>query len=440
MKATRPLMLGMFVILTASCDKAKSDYDQCIEIDSKSNYGGAEEYCRKAVAADPNSKSGKAAAAWLANKEQQKAAQAKEAEERAKAAKAAFDANVTKYKAMSVGDRRTALIQCCEPSSPCSDQEKDAIVAAGGDADEQASLKRVIEERTPKSVSFDELKKLAETGMTVGKPYKVCAFYYPNDLPQFCKLQSNGRTCDAYLSVGDNFGTATEDKKALYDRRNKTGCFEVRMFRGGELRITALLSDTGTYPTARAAATQTKEECAAACTRTAERCKQAAADDEETMACVRAYVDDCLKGRCHVTFGGDGKQPTTVASAAPPTAGSTEPIASATPPTATRAGTNDPVELAPQDKEFVDMHGGRDWGNRCFVHLKAGHLGWAKAACNKAIDMDPASPQPRASILYNHGLIEQGFGNKSAARSYFKQSLALRPNAEVQASLDKLGE
>lgn len=282
MNPTRLLILGIFVFLTTACDKAKSDYDQCIDVDSKTTWGRPEQYCQKAVAADPNSKAGKAAAAWLANKEKQNAAQAKESEDRAKAAKVAFDANVAKYKAMTQTERRTALIQCCDPHDPCFDHEKNAIVAAGGDAEEQASLTRVIEDRTPKPVSFDELKKLADTGMTVGKPFTVRTYYYPNDLPQFCKLQSNGKTCDSYLSVGDNFALGSNEKKALYDRRNKTGWFEVRMFRGGELRITALLSESGSYlNTAGTSAAATdgfftadaSEECTKARSRTMELCK-----------------------------------------------------------------------------------------------------------------------------------------------------------------------
>ena len=50
------------------------------------------------------------------------------------------------------------------------------------------------------------------------------------------------------------------------------------------------------------------------------------------------------------------------------------------------------------------------------------------------------SPQPRASLRYNEALVEQKRGNDAAARTFYEQSLALRPNAEVAAarkSLDK---
>jgi hypothetical protein len=51
----------------------------------------------------------------------------------------------------------------------------------------------------------------------------------------------NGKYCDAYLSVGDNFAVGSDERKTLLDRRDKTGCFEVKMVRGGKLLITALL-------------------------------------------------------------------------------------------------------------------------------------------------------------------------------------------------------
>ena len=96
------------------------------------------------------------------------------------------------------------------------------------------------------------------------------------------------------------------------------------------------------------------------------------------------------------------------------------------------------VELAPEDVAFVDTRGGAGWGDRCWKHLQANHLGWAKAACDKATDMAPATPQPKASLLYNEGLIEKRLGHVDAARTYFEQSVALRPNAEVQSALDSL--
>jgi lipoprotein NlpI len=52
--------------------------------------------------------------------------------------------------------------------------------------------------------------------------------------------------------------------------------------------------------------------------------------------------------------------------------------------------------------------------------------------------MNPASPQPRASLLYNEGLVAKAAGNVDEARRDFVGSLALRENAEVRAALKGL--
>jgi tetratricopeptide (TPR) repeat protein len=94
--------------------------------------------------------------------------------------------------------------------------------------------------------------------------------------------------------------------------------------------------------------------------------------------------------------------------------------------------------LAPEDRDFVDKRGGWGWSDRCFLHMKARRLPSARAACDKALEMNPASPQPRASILYNFGMVEELRGNKEAARSYYTQSLAVRPSDSVQDALKEL--
>jgi hypothetical protein len=94
--------------------------------------------------------------------------------------------------------------------------------------------------------------------------------------------------------------------------------------------------------------------------------------------------------------------------------------------------------LAPDDDGFIDKRGGWGWGDRCWIHIKAGKWGWARAECDRGMAMNPASPQPRASLLYNLGLIEKGSGNVDAARRYFQQSLALREHPEVRAALNSL--
>ncbi|MEZ4294214.1 MAG: tetratricopeptide repeat protein [Polyangiaceae bacterium] len=94
--------------------------------------------------------------------------------------------------------------------------------------------------------------------------------------------------------------------------------------------------------------------------------------------------------------------------------------------------------LAPDDQGFIDKHGGWDWGNRCWKHINSQKWGWAKAACDRAMAMNPASPAPRTQVLYNLGLIEQSMGNVSAARQYFAQSLELREHPDVRRALDSL--
>jgi tetratricopeptide (TPR) repeat protein len=94
--------------------------------------------------------------------------------------------------------------------------------------------------------------------------------------------------------------------------------------------------------------------------------------------------------------------------------------------------------LAPSDADFTDTRGGWGWGDRCWINLKKKKYGWAKAECDKAMAMNPKAPSPRASILYNLGLIEQGSGNLDAARTYYQQSLALREHPEVRAALESV--
>jgi hypothetical protein len=50
----------------------------------------------------------------------------------------------------------------------------------------------------------------------------------------------------------------------------------------------------------------------------------------------------------------------------------------------------------------------------------------------------PASHRSKADVLYNLGLVEQGLGRKSAARSYLSQSLKLAERADVRAALRQL--
>lgn len=117
--------------------------------------------------------------------------------------------------------------------------------------------------------------------------------------------------------------------------------------------------------------------------------------------------------------------------------------APASPPTAPSPATNDgsdparPV-LPPPDTAFVNARGGWGWGNRCSTNINARKWGWAKAECDRGIAMNPAAPDPRASLLYNEGLIAKAGEHVEEARQDFATSLALRENAEVRAALNSL--
>jgi hypothetical protein len=94
--------------------------------------------------------------------------------------------------------------------------------------------------------------------------------------------------------------------------------------------------------------------------------------------------------------------------------------------------------LPPSDEGFVDTRGGQGWSDRCWVSIKSKHWGWAKAECDEAMKLNPASPQPRASLLYNEGLIAKSAGDIEEARRDFTASLALREHPAVRAALDGL--
>jgi hypothetical protein len=91
-------------------------------------------------------------------------------------------------------------------------------------------------------------------------------------------------------------------------------------------------------------------------------------------------------------------------------------------------------ELAAEDQGFVDDRQGFGWGDRCYKHLKAGTLKFARAACQKGLDAGP-EPKVRGAILYNLALVDEQVGDKKAACEWLRQSLAFRPG--VSAVQDK---
>jgi hypothetical protein len=118
---------------------------------------------------------------------------------------------------------------------------------------------------------------------------------------------------------------------------------------------------------------------------------------------------------------------------------SAQPSAAAAPAPGPNDGTDAkrPI-LAAADNGFVDSRGGQGWADKCWVNIKAKQWGWAKAECDKAMEMNPSSPQPLASLLYNEGLIAKAAGDIETARADFTRSLAMREHPQVRAALQSL--
>jgi hypothetical protein len=99
-------------------------------------------------------------------------------------------------------------------------------------------------------------------------------------------------------------------------------------------------------------------------------------------------------------------------------------------------------ELAPEDVGFRDQAGGRRWGDRCYLHIKAGRLKYAGAACRAGLAMKPTDAWVHGALLFNMGLIAEKEGNLAQAKDWYQQSLAVRPtglgSSAVRAALAKL--
>jgi hypothetical protein len=96
-----------------------------------------------------------------------------------------------------------------------------------------------------------------------------------------------------------------------------------------------------------------------------------------------------------------------------------------------------PSKLSPDDENFVDEKNGFGWGSRCYAHLKAGALPFARAACKKGLESSPDT-NTKASILYNYALVEKGSGDPIAACEFLSQSNAIRSSSAVQKEIDAL--
>jgi len=96
-----------------------------------------------------------------------------------------------------------------------------------------------------------------------------------------------------------------------------------------------------------------------------------------------------------------------------------------------------PSELAAEDKNFTDDKGGVGWGTRCFSHFKAGSFHYARAACQKGLEIGP-SDDTRAAILYTFALVEEKSGDPIAACEKLSQSLSLREGKADKAVIKVL--
>jgi len=102
-------------------------------------------------------------------------------------------------------------------------------------------------------------------------------------------------------------------------------------------------------------------------------------------------------------------------------------------------GTDARRPVLPEGEEgYVDHAGGVGWSDKCFTHIKAARWGWAKAECDEGMTMYPASPEPRATLLYNEALIAKAAGDLAEARRDLVLSLAIHESKRVRAELSGL--
>jgi hypothetical protein len=121
MENMRAFTFGVvFIMLTACSDKAQPDYAKCVQADTTGDLAGAVKACSDAIGADPNSTSGKAAAAKLAEikpkydawkaDQDAKAAAAAEAKRAADAVQAKAQAEARAAQAKAEAEARQAAV------------------------------------------------------------------------------------------------------------------------------------------------------------------------------------------------------------------------------------------------------------------------------------------------------------------------------------------
>jgi hypothetical protein len=90
--ASSLVIVGSFLMLAGCTDKAEPDYTRCLDLETKGETQNARDACNAAVTADPNSKSGKAAAAKVTELQAKLDVKLKAEQAQAEAAKrAAFE-------------------------------------------------------------------------------------------------------------------------------------------------------------------------------------------------------------------------------------------------------------------------------------------------------------------------------------------------------------
>jgi hypothetical protein len=101
--------------------------------------------------------------------------------------------------------------------------------------------------------------------------------------------------------------------------------------------------------------------------------------------------------------------------------------------------------FGPGDEVFLDWGRGRGglgatgWGERCVTNIKAGKLGWAEAECLEGLQSaDGRAGKPRATLLYDLGIIEERAGNKDGACDKYSDSLDIVETTTVQTAYDRL--
>jgi hypothetical protein len=105
-----------------------------------------------------------------------------------------------------------------------------------------------------------------------------------------------------------------------------------------------------------------------------------------------------------------------------------------------RSSSGAPTAVAPpsNDAASVDKHLGRDFGDRCFVHIKTERWDAARAECERGLEV-AKDAKLIGALHFNMGRIAEGQGNLEDARTHYRKSLEARPDNEpTQARLKAL--